>query len=235
MKEKILIVDDDLEILDLLYDTFTDEDYLVYKASCGDEALEKLKVSPDIMLLDVMMPEKDGFTFCKEIRDIISCPIIFLTAKVEEKDIIKGLALGGDDYITKPFSIKEIRARVKAHLRRDKRVSLEDKSYMIFDNLKINLNSRDILYFDEAISLTRKEFDIIELLALNEGQVFSRERMYENIWGYDAEGDSSTVAEHIKKIRAKFQNVNRDFHYIETIWGIGYKWNKDLKKENRNV
>lgn len=230
MKEKILIVDDDEEILSLLYDTFHYEDYLVYTANNGDEAVEKLTIMPDIILLDVMMPGKDGFTLCREIRSLVSCPIIFLTAKVEEKDIVKGLALGGDDYITKPFSIREIRARVIAHLRRDKRNNtIDNKEFVIFDNLRINLNNRQVFYFEKEIILTKREFDIIELLALNAGQVFSKERIYESIWGFDAEGDSSTISEHVKNIRFKFQKINKDFNYINTVWGIGYKWNNSFE------
>ncbi|MGG7160067.1 response regulator transcription factor [Clostridium baratii] len=229
--EKILIVDDDLEILNLLKDIFEDEGFLVYTANDSNNAITLLKNLPDIILLDVMMPGKDGFSLCTEIRDSVKCPIIFLTAKTEEADIIKGLALGGDDYITKPFSVKEIRARVMAHLRRDKRKSNINKNFLMFNNLKIDLNSREVLYYDNLVKLTKREFDIIELLSLNSGQVFSKERIYEKIWGYDAEGDSSTVAEHIKKLRAKFQNINSNFRFIQTVWGVGYKW--DSKEEGK--
>lgn len=225
--EKVLIIDDDEEILSLLEDVFIDEGFLTYTAKSADKALDLINNSPSIILLDVMMPGKDGFELCKEIREIVSCPIIFITAKVEENDIVKGLALGGDDYITKPFSVREIRARVSAHLRRDKRDKENENKFLIFKNLKIDLNAREVYYFDEIIKLTKREFDIMELLVLNKGQVFSKDRIYEKIWGYDAEGDSSTVAEHVKKLRSKFQYISKDFSFISTVWGVGYKWNNN--------
>ncbi|MGM9535724.1 MAG: response regulator transcription factor, partial [Intestinibacter sp.] len=151
-------------------------------------------------------------------------PIIFLTAKTSEEDIIKGLALGGDDYITKPFSINQLKARMNAHIRRDNRK--KEKNYLQIGDIKMNLKSREVEYFDEDIVLTKREFDILELLALNRGMVFSKEDIYEKIWGYDAEGDSATVSEHIKKIRAKFLKINKDFDSIQTVWGIGYKLKK---------
>lgn len=229
--EKILVIDDDVEILELIKDIFIDEGFLVYTASNAEKALELISNLPNIILLDVMMQVKNGFELCKEIRDVVECPIIFITAKVEEKDIVQGLALGGDDYITKPFSVKELRARVFAHLRREKREGNKKNQYLLFNNLKINLNAREVFYFGREVKLTKREFDILELLALNEGQVFSKEKIYEKIWGYDAEGDSSTVAEHVKKLRGKFQNINGDFTFISTVWGVGYKWSS--KKEGK--
>lgn len=227
--EKILVIDDDYEILSLIKDILTDEGYLVYTADNAEKALELMTYSPNIILLDVMMPGKSGFQLCKEIRTVVKCPIIFITAKVEEKDIVKGLALGGDDYITKPFSLRELRARISAHLRREKRDLNNQNEYLYFDNLKINLNAREVFYYDSEVLLTKREYDILELLALNPGQVFSKEKIYEKIWGYDAEGDSSTVAEHVKKLRAKFQNIHNNFDFISTVWGVGYKWS--IKKD----
>lgn len=227
--EKILVIDDDYEILSLIKDILTDEGYLVYTADNAEKALELMTYSPNIILLDVMMPGKSGFQLCKEIRNVVKCPIIFITAKVEEKDIVKGLALGGDDYITKPFSLRELRARISAHLRREKRDLNNQNEYLYFDNLKINLNAREVFYYDSEVLLTKREYDILELLALNPGQVFSKEKIYEKIWGYDAEGDSSTVAEHVKKLRAKFQNIHNNFDFISTVWGVGYKWS--IKKD----
>lgn len=227
--EKILVIDDDYEILSLIKDILTDEGYLVYTADNAEKALELMTYSPNIILLDVMMPGKSGFQLCKEIRNVVKCPIIFITAKVEEKDIVKGLALGGDDYITKPFSLRELRARISAHLRREKRDLNNQNEYLYFDNLKINLNAREVFFYDSEVLLTKREYDILELLALNSGQVFSKEKIYEKIWGYDAEGDSSTVAEHVKKLRAKFQNIHNNFDFISTVWGVGYKWS--IKKD----
>lgn len=224
MSEKILIVDDDLEILEMLYDALSDEGYLVYQAQNSMEAMKQLKEKPDLIILDVMMPGKNGFEFCKDIRDSISCPIIFLTAKVLESDLIEGLALGGDDYMTKPFSLRELKARIVAHLRRVERQSNGKQNYLIFNGIKINLKSKEVFYQDKQVNLTKREYEIIELLSLNRNQVFSKEQIYEKVWGLDAEGDSQTIAEHIKKTRAKFLKINAEFHYLKTVWGIGYKW-----------
>lgn len=226
MRARILVVDDEKEIVSLISDALLDENYNVITAYSAEEALTKIKINPDLILLDIMMPGKDGFEFCKEIRECVSCPIIFTTAKANEDDVLKGLALGGDDYITKPFSIKQLKARILAHLRRDRRNLNVEKKYLVFDDLKIDIIGREVFYREEVISLTKREFEIIELLALNSGQVFTKEGIYEKIWGYDAEGDSATVAEHIKKIRSKFSSTSVDEKYINTVWGVGYKWDE---------
>lgn len=175
------------------------------------------------------MPGKSGFELCRDIRDMIDCPIIFITAKTEEKDMMEGLAIGGDDYITKPFSVKVLKARVAAHLRRDKRNINKERKFISFHNLNIDLKSREVFVKGEKIQMTKREFDIIELLAMNSGQVFSKERIYESIWGYDADGDSSTVSEHIKKVRAKLAKVDAEVKYVDTVWGVGYKWNNEKR------
>ena len=168
------------------------------------------------------MPGTDGLEVCRRIRDYISCPILFLTARIEEADKVKGFAVGGDDYIVKPFSLAELEARVQAHLRREARHSTEAQLRFSGD-LTIDYSER-CLYFDgQRISLAKKEFEIVELLSQNPGQVFDKERIYERIWGYDSEGDSSVVAEHIHRIRTKFA-AHTDRVYIETVWGCGYKW-----------
>ncbi|MGM9532052.1 response regulator transcription factor [Intestinibacter sp.] len=222
--KKALVIDDDVDILYLIKDILEDDGYEVLISNSAEEAYTKLNKDIDIVLLDVMMPGIDGFSFCRKIRDEVEIPIIFLTAKTSEEDIIKGLALGGDDYITKPFSINQLKARMNAHIRRDNRK--KQKNYLQIGDIKMNLKSREVEYFGEDIVLTKREFDILELLALNRGMVFSKEDIYEKIWGYDAEGDSATVSEHIKKIRAKFLKINKDFDSIQTVWGIGYKLKK---------
>lgn len=229
MKEKILVVDDEEDIVSFLKDSLEDEDYEVVTAYDGYEAVEKAKLRPDLILLDVMMPNKNGYEVCREIRDIVSCPIIFLTAKQEEQDIIQGLAIGADDYVSKPFSLRQLKARIKSHLRRERRsFNNHEKSNLYFGNLSIDLKGRMVHFNGELIALTKKEFDIIEFLSVNCGQVFSKEQIYENIWGYDAEGDSAGVAEHVKKVRRKLSNFDSDRDYIATIWGVGYKWQKDI-------
>ncbi len=225
MNEKILIVDDEEDIISFLKDSLEDEDYEVFTAYNGEEAVEKIKIRPDLILLDVMMPDKNGYEVCREIRDRVDCPIIFLTAKGEEEDIISGLGVGGDDYISKPFSLRQLKSRISAHLRRDQRsFNNENKVNLYFGNLNIDLKGRIVCCRGEAVPLTKKEFDIIELLSVNCGQVFSKEQIYEKIWGYDAEGDSATVAEHVKKIRHKLKKCHKDREYVSTVWGVGYKW-----------
>lgn len=226
MKEKILIVDDEEDIVCFIKDYFEDEGYEVFTASNGKEAIEYSKKAIDIILLDIMMPDIDGYDVCSKIRDSVSCPIIFLSAKESENDRIKGLVVGGDDYIVKPFSIKELKARVEAHLRRERRTTIDNKSKISFGDLTLDINSREVFYKNQEIYLTAREFDIVEMLALHTGQVFSKEQIYEKIWGYDAEGDSSTVAEHVKKIRAKFLKADDSLNYISTVWGVGYKWER---------
>jgi DNA-binding response OmpR family regulator len=227
LKEKILIVDDEEDIISFLKDSLEEDEYEVFTAYSGAEAIEKIKFYPDLILLDIMMPDKNGYEVCNAIRDIVSCPIIFLTAKGEEQDIVKGLATGGDDYIQKPFSLKQLKARINAHLRREKRnVNSPEKANLYFKNISINLRNREVYCKGELVTLTKKEFDIIEFLSVNCGQVFSKEQIYEKIWGYDAEGDSASVAEHVKKIRQKLQKLDNEEEYIFTVWGVGYKWEK---------
>lgn len=227
MYEKILVVDDEEDIVSLIKDALEDENYTVFTACNGFDAIEKLKLNPELILLDVMMPGMDGFEVCKVIRDSVSCPIIFLTAKSEEESLLKGLALGGDDYMSKPFSIKALKMKVLSHIRREKRSSdVSYKNYLSFDGLTIDLKGREIKYKEIEIPFTKREFDIIEVLSLNPGQTFSKEQIYEKVWGYDAEGDASTVAEHVKKARAKLHSLNSDKDYIATVWGVGYKWEK---------
>lgn len=222
--KKILVIDDDLDILNLIKDILEDDGYEVITSNSAYDAHEKLNDDIDIILLDVMMPEYDGFSFCSKIRHELDIPIVFLTAKTSEEDIVKGLALGGDDYITKPFSINQLKARVNAHIRRDYRK--KEKEYLQVGDIRINLKNREVNYLGKEVVLTKREFDILELLASNINIVFSKEDIYEKVWGYDASGDSSTVSEHIKKIRAKFLKINKHFDNIQTIWGIGYKLKK---------
>jgi DNA-binding response OmpR family regulator len=224
MQEKILLVDDEKEIISFMRDALEDEGYDVLCAYDGKEALTKLKERPDLILLDVMMPEMDGFELCELIRKNVSCPILFLSAKQTEQDRIKGLLVGGDDYLIKPFSMKELKMRIYAHLRREKRTESTAYNRLHFGYLTIDLDGYQILYNNEKLPFTSREFELLHFLALHPGQVFTREQLYEKIWGYDAEGDSSTVTEHIKKIRAKLSKYNGCRDYISTVWGIGYKW-----------
>lgn len=224
---KVLIVDDEQDIVAFMKDYLEDHRYEVYVAYNSEEALDALKYNPDIIILDVMMPGMDGFELCEMIRKHIDCPIIFLSARTSEEDRVKGLLVGGDDYVIKPFSMRELHARIMAHLRHEQRRMRKVAKNLYFGNLMIDLEGYSVYYEQEEIPFTTKEFELIKLLALHAGQVFSREQIYEKIWGYDAEGDSATVTEHIKKIRAKLAKCCDDASsYIATVWGVGYKWEK---------
>lgn len=222
VQQTLLIVDDEADIVRLLKDYFEINGYAVMTAANGTEALELAAKQPDLVLLDMSMPGLTGLEVCAAIRNHVTCPILFLTAKVEDADKINGFRVGGDDYIVKPFSIDELGARVAAHLRRESRHQRKTK-LSFAGELAIDYSNRTVSCRGEQLALARKEFDIIELLSINGGQVFDKERIYERLWGYDSEGDSSVVAEHIRRIRAKLAKVS-DSVYIETIWGVGYKW-----------
>ncbi|AJD32056.1 MULTISPECIES: response regulator transcription factor [Clostridium] len=222
MKYKMLVIDDEIDIVSLLKDFFELEDFLVYTAYDGENALKKIDINPDIIILDINMPEMDGIEVCTKIRNFVSCPILFLTAKVEERDRIKGLMVGGDDYILKPFSIEELNARVKAHLRREERKTAKEKVKFLKE-IVINYSDRKAFYRDNEINFTKTEFDILEILSMNSGQIFSKENIYEKLWGFDKDGDSSIITEHIRRIRKKLSKYTDDT-IIETVWGVGYKW-----------
>lgn len=223
MNEKILIVDDEKGVVDMLKSYFEMQSFQVFTALNGTDALKQAANNPDIVLLDINMPDMDGLTVCEKIRSYISCPILFLTARIETADKIKGFQVGADDYIVKPFDIDELGARVAAHLRRESRKQ-EQTVFRFFSDMTIDYSKREVVIKETLIPLTRREFDIVELLSINAGQVFDRERIYEVVWGLDGDGNSDTVMEHIRKIRSKFATAS--LHgYIETVWGVGYKWN----------
>ncbi|MCI9541812.1 MAG: response regulator transcription factor [Lachnospiraceae bacterium] len=224
MKDVILIVDDEADIVSTLEDYFLYNNYTVLTAANGIEAIEKAGKQPDLILLDINMPDIDGLEVCAKIRDFVHCPILFLTARVEDSDKIKGFGMGGDDYIVKPFSLEELGARVAAHLRRERRKG-ETPKVRFDNNLAIDYTERRLYYNKKEISFAKKEFDIIELLSSHPGQIFSKERIYELVWDYDSEGEPSVVAEHIRRIRTKLATEGIK-QYVETVWGVGYKWAK---------
>lgn len=232
---KILVADDEPDVLSLLKDYFEMNGYEVITAKNGREAVENMKKCPDMVLLDVNMPDGDGLCVCRQVRDYVSCPILFLTARIEDSDKIEGFAAGGDDYIIKPFSIDELGARVAAHIRRDHR-SQAHKNVKFFGRLAIDYSAKTVMVDGEEIDFAKKEFQIIELLSLNCGQVFDKERIYEKIWGYDAKGDSSVIAEHVRRVRAKLSAHGEEYH-LETVWGMGYKWvqhEKGIRRIQKN-
>ncbi len=222
MRQKLLIVDDEPGIVDMMK-KFFERQYEVMTAYNGEEALNKASQNPDLILLDINMPGMDGLAVCQSIREHITCPILFLTARVESFDKIIGFQAGADDYIVKPFDLDELAARVAAHLRREQRRQ-ENGNVRFFGELAIDYSGHLLTIGGQEVSLSRKEFDIVELLSLNAGQIFDRERIYERVWGIDGDGNSDTVMEHIRKIRAKMARYTMH-SYIDTVWGCGYKWN----------
>lgn len=216
---KILAIDDELDILVLIKNSLIKDNHIVVTENLVDNIDLNSLSDYDMILLDIMMPGTDGFTFCQNIRNIVDCPIIFLTARTAESDIINGLALGADDYITKPFGTEELRARVNAHLRREQR---EKHSILCASGTRFDLSAKEVTIENQKIPFTKSEYNICEFLARNRGQVFSRDQIYEAIYGYERESDVSTIAEHIKNIRGKLSVYN--FAPISTVWGIGYKW-----------
>lgn len=221
---RILIVDDEIDILNLLKDYFVINGYDVLAAASGREALQKVEQKPDLILLDVNLPDIDGLTVCQRIRQFVSCPILFLTAKIEDRDKINGFSTGADDYVVKPFSIEALGARVAAHLRREYRHKAA--AHVRFDqDFAIDYSECTAYFQGTPLPLAKKEFEILAFLSQHSGQVFDKERIYEAVWGWDSEGDSSVVAEHIRRIRAKL-NAAGVRPYIETVWGMGYKWAK---------
>lgn len=219
---KLLVVDDDLDMLALVRAALEKDDHQV------DTEADASTVQPircqmyDLLLLDVMMPGEDGFSLCSRIRAEVDCPILFLTAKAEDAALVQGFGLGADDYIKKPFSIVELRARVNAHLRREVRQPTRTLSR---SGVRFDMQAKVASANEHTLLFTKSEYTICEHLALHAGQVFTKEQLYEAVFGIDGEGDSSAIAEHIKNIRIKLKVDG--ISPIETVWGVGYKWRKD--------
>lgn len=217
----IFAIDDDEKILTFIKTALTREGHRVETfTSTAAVASEKIKFA-DLLLLDVMMPGEDGFEYCQRIRNEVDCPILFVTAKTNESEMIHGLGIGGDDYIRKPFSVSELRARVSAHLRRETRGHTNS---LRVGNFSLDFAGKKIFYGSEEISFTKSEYLICVHLLKSAGQVFSKTQLYEAVFGYEGESDESVIVEHIKNIRAKLKVYAED--PIETVWGIGYRWRK---------
>lgn len=220
--KKILIVDDEVEIAELISDVLSDEGFETFICCDGLEALKKVKETPDLsaIILDIMMANMDGLALCRNIRDIVSCPIIFVTAKSNTLDMIVGLEMGGDDYITKPFVVEELVAKVKAHIRRDNRnENIKTNDVLTVGQLRLFKDSYEVTKGSEKIKLSMREFQILEYFMENVGKVLSKEEIFLHIWG-SSYGDIGTVAVNIKNLRNK---MDPDSKYIKTIWGYGYK------------
>lgn len=222
-QKKLLIVDDEADIRILLKEYLELEGYQVCLAANAREAQSALDSGPDLILLDINMPGTDGLLWCEQIRDLVQIPILFLSARTEEADKIKGFRAGGDDYILKPFSMEELSARIEAHLRREERKEKGERWEYSEGSLKIDFGGYRILKNGKDIGLTKMEFQIVELLFTNKGQVFTKESIYEKVRGFDGEADAAVITEHIRRIRMKL-GAGKDQEYIETVWGVGYRW-----------
>lgn len=232
-KKTILVVDDEENVSGLLKLYLEAEGFIVEIAEDGLKALELAKsIKPDLIILDIMLPFKNGWQVAQEIRKDMDTPIIMLSAKGEESDKILGLNLGGDDYVTKPFSPGEITARVKAILRRTK-VEVQESVILNFPKLVIDFSKYEIIASGIKIVSTPKEVELMWLLANNPGIVFTRDRLLDKIWGYDYLGDSRTVDTHVKRLRRKIEKCEL-YTYIQTVWGVGYKF-EVIKNEEKSV
>ena len=213
----ILMIDDDAALREMTAEVLERDGHQVIALSGGAELTERHERWADCILLDVMMPGEDGFEICRRIRAQVDCPILMLTAKTAEADVLAGLGLGADDYLCKPVRIAELRARVNAHLRREQR---ERHTRLVRGDITLDMSERLVCCGGREIHLTRGEYALLELLALHPGQTFSREQLYERAFGFDGRADAATVTEHIRSIRAKLSPANP----IKTVWGVGYKW-----------
>lgn len=222
-QKTILVADDEQEMRDLIRAYLERENYRVDEAADGYEVLQKVQNNQyDLLLLDIMMPELDGFSTCVQLRRFSNIPIVFLSALGEELDRVQGLRIGGDDYIVKPFSPRELMARIEAILRRTKPLtSTQPQDMLQYGNLRIDARGRAVYVNDEEITLTPKEFELLYFLAQHEGQVFSREQLLNQIWGFDYTGQERTVDTHVKTIRIK---LKKEGERIKTVWGVGYKF-----------
>jgi len=227
MCSNILVIDDELNILELIKFNLELNNHKVYTAENGKEGIEKInELEIDLIILDLMMPVVDGIQVCKYVRGnekLKTIPIIMLTAKSTETDKIFGLEIGADDYITKPFSIKELNARVKALLRRSSMDKIITDEIINIKNMTINTNEHIVKINDDEIKLTFKEYEVLLLLATNKGKVFTRDQLLNEVWGYDYIGETRTVDVHIRHLRKKIESKDVDNEYIETVRGVGYK------------
>lgn len=224
MPTKILITDDDRSILELIRLYLEKEGYICIIAENGRECLKKFESEkPDLIILDIMMPELDGWQVCREIRKSSETPIIMLTAKGETFDKVLGLELGADDYMVKPFETKELIARIKSILRRTSKSDTNSMEEVSFPGLVVNLSNYDLKINDKITEIPPKELELLYFLSSNPNRVFTREQLLEEVWGFDYFGDSRTVDVHIKRLREKLEGVSENWQ-LKTVWGVGYKF-----------
>ncbi len=225
MARRVLVVDDEKLIVKGIRFSLEQDSYDVDVAYDGRQAVEMARVGTyDVILLDIMLPELNGFEVCQMIREFSDVPIIMLTAKGDDMDKILGLEYGADDYITKPFNILEVKARIKAIMRRTKVKEVEqtNQRVIVSGEMKIDLDSRRVFIADKEVNLTAKEFDLLELLITNPNKVYNRENLLNLVWGYDYPGDVRTVDVHVRRLREKVEINPSEPKYIHTKWGVGY-------------
>ena len=225
MARKVLVVDDEKLIVKGIRFSLEQDGFEVYSAYDGEEALEMIRANDyDIVLLDLMLPKMNGLQVCQQVREFSNVPIIMLTAKGEDMDKIMGLEHGADDYITKPFNILEVKARIKAIIRRTgKPEKAKEQSRVVqAGDLKLDCDSRRVFIGDREVNLTAKEFDVLQLLVLNPNKVYSRENLLNTVWGYEYPGDVRTVDVHIRRLREKIEDSPSEPRYVHTKWGVGY-------------
>ncbi len=222
---KLLVVDDDANICDMLKLYFENEGYDVKTVNDGVEGVNFFKMfEPDLVLLDIMLPKKDGYQVCREIREVSSKPIIMVTAKGEIIDKVLGLELGADDFVVKPFDMKELSSRIKAVLRRyQAHTKQNDDEVVKFDNIEISLQKYELKLRGKSIDIPPKELELLYFLASNYNRVFTRDQLLDKVWGFDYLGDSRTVDVHVKRLREKLEGVS-DKWILKTVWGVGYKF-----------
>jgi DNA-binding response OmpR family regulator len=230
-KGEILIVDDEPNIIRLIQMYLEREGYGALSARTGGEALEMMaRHTPALVILDIMLPDIDGWEVCREIRRTSDVPIIMLTAREADEDKIVGLEIGADDYVTKPFVTRELMARVKAILRRVKNSPPPDEdTLMDFGELTIDTAKREVKLGGETIQLRAKEYDLLAELARRPGVVFTRDKLLQDVWGYDFPGDSGTIDVHVRRLRAKLNDDSSNPRFIETVWGVGYRLKEPAK------
>lgn len=230
----ILVVDDEPDIAAVVADSLTDAGFRTLVAHDGETALALAAAQPvDLAILDVMLPGRSGLEVCQILRNESAIPILMLSARQSETDKVLGLGLGADDYLAKPFGVRELVARVEAHLRRQDRLTAGNgakgpERWLTFGPMRLDLEGHRVWYNEQELGLTAREFSILSLLASNPGQVFSRERIYERLWGYDADGDTTTVTVHVQKIRNRFKERGLPDEWLHTVWGVGYRFDREV-------
>jgi DNA-binding response OmpR family regulator len=237
---KILVVDDEPEIIELITLYLQREGYSVFAADNGTNALRMIgEVQPDLILLDVLLKQLNGLDVCQQIRQIIDVPILFVSAKSDDQDVINGLAAGGDDYITKPFSPGQLVARIKAHLRRQslnmQHHGESDRNLLIFDGLMIDLTARTVRVHNQYVSLSVKEFELLSLLAKQPNRAFQLATLYEAVWGVESIGDTRTLMVHMSNLRKKIEPDPANPRWIVTMRGVGYKFNTEEGTDLQHV